>query len=192
MVVLMVEKDLKVLHTLRKEILSSALLEIKDKQVVLTNEEDFGDEWHEFLLLGVQYRCVITKKDRPPWLDHILDPNSLAPSNPLPPLTAHTDKIDAILDEETVFTNDGEVQRFLVRWVGRPDSDCAWISRETLQHLDPDLLEFYRSKQDLPWPRSPPVHPRGVDDDTRFRPPLTHFYRRRKKLAQPLSLWLGD
>lgn len=33
MVVLMVEKDLKVLHTLRKEILSSALLEIKGMSI---------------------------------------------------------------------------------------------------------------------------------------------------------------
>ncbi|XP_022847564.1 uncharacterized protein LOC111370094 [Olea europaea var. sylvestris] len=121
-----------------------------------------------------------------------LDPDFLAPSNPLPPLPVHKEKFDAILDEEIVFTNDGEIQLFLVRWVGRPDSDCAWISNEALQQLDPDLLEFYRSQQDLPWPRSPPVHPRGVGEDTRFRPPLSHFYRRRKKLAQPLNLWLGD
>ncbi|CAA2992118.1 disease resistance RPP13 1 [Olea europaea subsp. europaea] len=55
--------------TAHKDVIDAIL----DKQVVLTNEEDFGDEWHEFLLLGVQYQYVITKKDRPPWLDHILE-----------------------------------------------------------------------------------------------------------------------
>ena len=75
-----------------------------------------------------------------------LDPEPFVTPNPLPSITAHKDKIDTILDEQIVLTNDGEVQRFLVRWVDRPDSDCTWIPRETLQQLDPNLLEFYRSQ----------------------------------------------
>jgi len=47
--------------------------------------------------------------------------------------SAQKDNIDAILDEQVVFNKNGEVQRFLVRWVGRPDLDCAWITRDTLQ-----------------------------------------------------------
>jgi hypothetical protein len=80
----------------------------------------------------------------PPSVD--LDPEPVATPTPVPSIPAHRDKIDAILDEQTVLTNDGEVQRFLVCWVDRPDSDCAWIPREILQQLDPDLLELYRSQ----------------------------------------------
>jgi hypothetical protein len=39
--------------------------------------------------------------------------------------SAQKDNIDAILDEQVVFNRNGEVQRFLVRWVGRLDSDCT-------------------------------------------------------------------
>jgi len=46
--------------------------------------------------------------------------------------SAQKDNIDAILDEHVVFNWNGEVQQFLVRWVGRPDSDCTWITRDTL------------------------------------------------------------
>jgi hypothetical protein len=52
-----------------------------------------------------------------------------------------------ILDEQVVFNRNGEVQQFRVRWVGRPDSDCIWITRDTLQQFDPDLWEYYQS-----WP----------------------------------------
>lgn len=37
---------------------------------------------------------------------------------PLPLPLAHKEHIDAILDEQVVFTRDGEVQHFLVRWEG--------------------------------------------------------------------------
>ncbi|KAF5470834.1 hypothetical protein F2P56_011322 [Juglans regia] len=120
------------------------------------------------------------------------NPEPFVTPNPLPSVTAHKDKIDTILDEQIVLTNGGEVQRFLVRWVDRPDSDCTWIPRETLQQLDPDLLELYRSQQDLPLPGSPATCSREVGRDTRFRPPLTRVYGRQKKRAQPLSLWLSD
>jgi hypothetical protein len=77
-------------------------------------------------------------------------------------------------------------------WVDRPDSDCAWIPREIIQQLDLDLLEIYRSQQDLSLPGSPHTRSGGVGGDLRFRLPLTRVYGRRKRLAQPLSLWLGD
>lgn len=121
-----------------------------------------------------------------------LNPEPIATPTTVPYITAHKDKIDAILDEQIVLTKDGEVQRFLVCWVDLPNSDCAWILRETLQQLDLDLLELYRSQQDLPLPRSPHTHSGGVGGYIRFRPPLTRVYGRRKRLAQPLSLWLGD
>ncbi|KAG6647459.1 hypothetical protein CIPAW_07G080200 [Carya illinoinensis] len=43
----------------------------------------------------------------PPSLD--LDPEPLATPTPIPSITAHKDKIDAILDEQVVLTNEGEV-----------------------------------------------------------------------------------
>ena len=41
---------------------------------------------------------------------------------------AHRKSIDAILDEQIVSTRDGGVHHLLVRWQGRPDSDCTWIT----------------------------------------------------------------
>ena len=38
---------------------------------------------------------------------------------------ANKEFIDAILDEQIVSTKDGGVHCFLVRWQGRPDSDCT-------------------------------------------------------------------
>lgn len=117
--------------------------------------------------------------------------DSLATSNPIQPFTVHTDKINAILDNQIVLTNHGEIQHFLVRWINQHDSNFTWIFRETLQQLDPNLLELYRSQHDLSWLRSPPIHSGRVVEDTKFRPPLARFYTCRKKLVQPLSLWLG-
>ena len=45
---------------------------------------------------------------------------------------AHKESIGAILDEQIVSTRDGGVHRFLVRWRGRPNSDCTWITRDEL------------------------------------------------------------
>jgi hypothetical protein len=124
-----------------------------------------------------------------PFLDTTTpNPEPIPTPAPLPSLPALVDKIDAILDEQVVFTTDGAVQRFLVRWVNKPDSECTWVTRDILQQLDPDMLELYRSHQDLLSPESSSSHP----GDTRFRPPLIRVYERaKKKTAQPLSLWLG-
>ncbi|KAL3577705.1 hypothetical protein D5086_019209 [Populus alba] len=42
---------------------------------------------------------------------------------------AQKDNIDAILDEQVVFNKNGEVQRFLVRRVGRPNSNCRSLTQ---------------------------------------------------------------
>ena len=65
------------------------------------------------------------------------------PSLPLNMPYAHKESIDAILDEQIVSTRDGGVYRFLVRWRRHLDSDCTWITRDELQQLDPNLLEYY-------------------------------------------------
>ena len=101
---------------------------------------------------------------------------------------ARKEHIDAILDEQIVSTRDGGVQRFLVRWHGRPTSDCTWITRDELQQLDPDLLEYYQSYPSLHSTGSSSSHPEGVGADTRYK----QTYKRRliKKTAQPVALWL--
>ena len=111
-----------------------------------------------------------------------------------PTLTsAQKDNIDAILDEQVVFNRDGEVQRFLVRWVGRPDSDNSWITKDTLQQLDPDLWEYYQSRPELHSTGSSFSNPGRVGGDTRPTPQITRVYgRRRRRMAQPVTLWLGD
>ena len=78
-------------------------------------------------------------------------------------LPARKETIDAILDEQVISTRDGEIQCFLVRWKGRPISDYTWITREELQHLDPDLLEYY---SELYSTGSSLPHPVRVDEDS--------------------------
>ena len=54
------------------------------------------------------------------------DPNET--SIPFTLTSAQKNNIDAILDEQVVFNKNGEVQQFLVRWVGRLDSDCRSLT----------------------------------------------------------------
>ena len=42
------------------------------------------------------------------------------------------DNVNVILDEQVVLNRNGEVQWSLVHWVGRTDSECTWITRDTL------------------------------------------------------------
>ena len=77
-------------------------------------------------------------------------------------------------------------------WQGRPDSDCIWITRDELQRLDLDLLEYYQSSSDFHSMGSSSSHPVGVGADMRYKPPITRTYRRKskKKTAQPVALWM--
>ena len=125
-----------------------------------------------------------------PFDEPLLDPIDI----PLPipaPLNlpyARKEHIDAILDEKIVSTRDGGVQRFLVRWQGHPTSDCTWITRDELQQLDPDLLEYYQSYPSLHSTGSNSSHPEGVGADTRYK--QTYKCRLKKKTVQPVALWL--
>ena len=107
--------------------------------------------------------------------------------------SAQKDNIDAVLDEQVVFNRNGEVQRFLVRWVGRPDLDCTWITRDTLQQIDPDLWEYYQSRPVLHSTGSSFSNPGRVGGDTRSIPQITRVYgQRRCRMTQSAMLWLGD
>ena len=94
---------------------------------------------------------------------------------------AHKESIDAILNGQIVSTRDGGVHRFLVRWRGRPDSDCTWITRDELERLDPDLLEYYQSSSYFHSTGLSSSHPWGVGANTRYKPSITRTYRRKSK-----------
>lgn len=87
--------------------------------------------------------------------DHFLSPSRSSHTEPfamytsIPSIVLHKNKIDVILDEQIVLTNDGKIKCFLVRWVDQFDFDCTWSSEEKLQQLDLDLLELYWSQQDF-------------------------------------------
>ncbi|XP_075665055.1 uncharacterized protein LOC142634649 [Castanea sativa] len=112
-----------------------------------------------------------------PFDEPLLDPIDASMPTLLPlnlPYT-HKESIDAILDEQIVSTTDGGVHCFLVRWRGQPDSDCTWITRDELQRLDPDLLEYYQSSSTFHSTGSSSSHSGGVGADTRYRPPIIHM-----------------
>jgi hypothetical protein len=119
-------------------------------------------------------------------------PNPIDIPLPIPtPLNlpyALKEHIDAILDEKIVSTRDGGVQRFLVRWQGHPTSDCTWITRDELQQLDPDLLEYYQSYPSLHSTGSSSSQPEGIGADIRYK--QTYKRRLKKKTALPVALWL--
>ncbi|GFZ19564.1 hypothetical protein Acr_28g0002690 [Actinidia rufa] len=111
---------------------------------------------------------------------------------PLPISPAPKKHIDAILDEQIISTRDGGVQRFLVRWSGRPASDDTWITSDDLQQIDRDLFEYYQSRPATHSMESSFLHLGRVGGDTGSRPPITRVYSRRSKKAYPVSLWLDS
>ncbi|GFY97444.1 hypothetical protein Acr_11g0017500 [Actinidia rufa] len=111
---------------------------------------------------------------------------------PLPISPAPKEHIDAILDEQIISTRDGGVQRFLVRWSGRPASDDTWITSDDLQQIDRELFEYYQSRPVTHSTESSFLHPGRVGGDTGSRPPITRVYNRRSKKAYPVSLWLDS
>ncbi|GFS39599.1 hypothetical protein Acr_00g0063910 [Actinidia rufa] len=87
---------------------------------------------------------------------------------------------------------DGGVQRFLVRWSGRPTSDGTWITIDDLQQIDRDLFEYHQSRPVSHSTESSFLHHGRVGWDTESRPPITRVYRRRSKKTYPVSLWLDS
>ena len=71
--------------------------------------------------------------------------------------SAQKDNINVILDEQVVLNRNGEVQWFLV----------IKITRDTLQHLEPDLWECYQSQSTLHSTGSSFSNPGRVGGDTR-------------------------
>ncbi|GFZ10863.1 peptidoglycan-binding LysM domain-containing protein [Actinidia rufa] len=117
-----------------------------------------------------------------PTIDH-LTTSDITPA-PLPISPAPKEHIDAILDEQIISTRDGGVQRFLVRWSGRPASDDTWITSDDLPQIDRDLFEYYQNRPTSHSMESSFLHPGRVGGDTGSRPPITRVYSRRSKKYQ--------
>ena len=61
----------------------------------------------------------------------------------LPAVPPSIEAIDAILDDQIVFSPHGPLRRYLVRWKGFSDLDATWITEDDFSRLDPALLESY-------------------------------------------------
>ncbi|GFS42606.1 hypothetical protein Acr_00g0080840 [Actinidia rufa] len=151
-------------------------------------------EFHEDLIAFKGHFDVPTDPFSEPTHEPTIDnptTSDITPA-PLPNSPAPKEHIDAILDEQIISTRDGGVQRFLVRWSGRPASDDTWITSEDLQQIDRDLFEYYQSRPEIHSTESSFLHPGRVGGDTGSRPPVTRVYGRRSKKAYPVSLWLDS
>ncbi|RVW18630.1 hypothetical protein CK203_104248 [Vitis vinifera] len=54
-------------------------------------------------------------------------------------------KIEYVLDDQLVSTQQGGYQNFLVKWRGKPHSENTWIMTTDFQKLNPDLYELYQA-----------------------------------------------
>ena len=79
------------------------------------------------------------------------------------------ERIERILDDQTISTRNKDYQCYLVRWQGRPESEDSWITREDLQCIDPDILEQYQGQADPYSTGSSSSHPRRIGGGTRIR-----------------------
>lgn len=109
------------------------------------NIEDFITYIHHFTSFDDPFLLSFVD----PQLDYV-DISTLIPST-----IAHKDKIDVVLDERDVLTNDDDIQYFLVCWVILPGLNCTWIPRERCQLIWIKLLlEFWylvHQKDCPPW-----------------------------------------
>ena len=90
----------------------------------------------------------------------------------MPIFHTHKEHIDATLDEQLVSTRDGGVQRFLVCWLGRPDSDDTWILVMISSGLI-DLFEYYQSRSASHSTELSFLYPGEVGEDTDLGPKPT-------------------
>ena len=96
------------------------------------------------------------------------------------------ERIDRILDDQSITTRNKGYQRYLVQWQGRPESENSWITREDLQQIDPDLLEKYHNQVNPYSTGSSSSHPGRIGADTRLQKRL------QPSLFKSGSLWLED
>ena len=79
----------------------------------------------------VEYREPAMIPNEPFEPDPILESE---PNPECPPLNwpERGERIERILDDQTISTRNKGYQHYLVRWQGRPESEDSWITREDL------------------------------------------------------------
>ena len=78
-------------------------------------------------------------------LDNVGNDVTTDPSVSLPPSKHLKEAIENVIDHQIVSTRHGGYQKYLVKWKGRPLSDCTWITDDKFQHLDTDLYEKFHA-----------------------------------------------
>ena len=119
-------------------------------------------------------------------------PKSLfeGPHFPLLPTTNvlfTAEQIDSIKDDQ-ISTRDDSCRRYLVQWKDRPKYNDTWITREDLQRLVPNLLEYYESRLESYSTGPSSFHLGRVDRDITLTCVCT--YQRRRRRVTMASLWL--
>ncbi|PKA62667.1 hypothetical protein AXF42_Ash012254 [Apostasia shenzhenica] len=71
---------------------------------------------------------------------------SLPPEPKMPPALPIP---DVILDDQTVFTTDDLLHRYLIRWRDLPSTQDSWLVHDELAHLHPSLLEEYLQQSSM-------------------------------------------
>ena len=94
------------------------------------------------------------------------------PECPPPIIPERREKVERILDDKTITTRNKNYQRYLVKWQSRPESNNSWITREDLQRLNPNLLEYYQSQVDPYSTGLSSPHPRRIDGGTKVQKSL--------------------
>ena len=63
----------------------------------------------------------------------------------LPPAPRLREEIEDVINYQIVSTRGGGYQKYLVKWRGRPLSDCTWVTDNEFQQLNQDLYEKFHA-----------------------------------------------
>ena len=133
----------------------------------------------------VEYKEPIMIPSEPFEPEPIIESESI-PECPPTILPKWRDKIERIRDDQAITTRNKGYQRYLVRWQGRPESEDSWITREDLQRINLDLLEYYQSKADPYSTESSSFHLGGIGAGTKVK------RRLQSNLINTNSLWIAN
>ena len=99
-------------------------------------------------------------EDLTPYAGHVGNDVTTDPSVSLPPTKHLNEAIVDVVHHQIVSTRRGGYQKYLVKWKGRPLSDCTWITDDEFQRLDTDFYERFLAFNS---PGSSSFKPRRVD-----------------------------
>jgi len=105
----------------------------------------------------------------------------------LTPVSFAAEQIDIIQDDQIISTRDGGCRRYLLRWNSHHESDDAYITRDDLHRLAPNLLEYYERHHELYSTGLSSSYSGRVDGDIMRTSLLT--YQRRCRCIASIHLW---